>query len=156
MICVLWVSSLLLPTIFPFDSRTIQPVCVLSILLRQVRTVAINCHDYHDQFNGILFQLSLYWIPKLQKCPQKQRYIAMSANCTTKHVSKLLTYILSAVIIGLQSYCDTSYFRACVNQMWILKNSKDLLEYIESMFLSSCASIKHLTSIPFTPFSTQN
>ena len=43
---------------------------------------------------------------------------------------------------GLQSYCDTSYSRGCVNQMWILKNSKDLVEYIQSRSLSSCNSIK--------------
>ena len=42
----------------------------------------------------------------------------------------------------LQSYCDTSYSRGGVNQMWILKNSKDLLEYIQSRSLSSCNSIK--------------
>ena len=29
-----------------------------------------------------------------------------------------------------------------MNQMWILKNSKDLLEYIQSRSLSSCNSIK--------------
>ena len=28
-----------------------------------------------------------------------------------------------------------------VDQMWILKNSKDLLEYIQSGFLSSCNNI---------------
>jgi hypothetical protein len=32
--------------------------------------------------------------------------------------------------------------RGGVNQMWILKNSKDLLEYIQSRSLSSCNSIK--------------
>ena len=84
----------------------------------------------------------LYWIPKLHKCPYKQRYIAGSAKCSTKPLSKLLTSILSAVKDGLQSYCDTSYSRGGVNQMWILKNSKDLLEYIQSRSLSSCNSIK--------------
>ena len=77
---------------------------------------------------------SLYWIPKLHKCPFKKCYIA--------GFSKLLTCILSAVKSGLQSYCDTSYSRGGVNQMWILKNSKDLLEYIQSRSLSSCNSIK--------------
>jgi hypothetical protein len=85
---------------------------------------------------------SLYWIPKLHKCPSKPRYIAGSAKCSTKHLSKLLTCILLAVKIGLQSYCDTIYSRGGVNQMWILKNSKDLLEYIQSRSLSSCNSIK--------------
>ena len=59
-----------------------------------------------------------------------------------KPLSKLLTCILSAVKTGFQSYCDTSYSRGGVNQMWILKNSKDLLEYIQSRSLSSCNSIK--------------
>ena len=85
---------------------------------------------------------SLYWISKLHKCPFKQRYIAGSAKCSTKPLSKLLTCILSAVKTGLQSYCDTSYSRGGVNQMWILKNSKDMLEYIQSRSLSSCNSIK--------------
>jgi hypothetical protein len=43
---------------------------------------------------------------------------------------------------GHQSYCDTNYSRGGVNQMWILKKSKDLLEYIQSRSLSSCNSIK--------------
>ena len=50
--------------------------------------------------------------------------------------------MLSAVKTGLQSYCDTSYSRGGVNQIWIMKNSKDLLEYIQSRSLSSCNSIK--------------
>jgi len=82
------------------------------------------------------------WIPKLHNCPYKQRDIAGSAKCSTKPVSKWLISILSAVKTGLQSYYDTSYSRGGVNQMWILKNSKDLLEYIQSRSLSSCNSIK--------------
>jgi hypothetical protein len=85
---------------------------------------------------------SLYWIPKLHKCPFKQRNFSGSAKCSTKPLSKLLTSILSAVKTGLQSYCDTSYSRGDVNQMWILKNSKDLLEYIQSKSLSSCNNTK--------------
>jgi hypothetical protein len=85
---------------------------------------------------------SLYWISKLRNCPFKQGYIVGSAKCSTKPLTKLLTCILSAVKTGLQSYCDSSYSRGGVNQMWILKNSKDQLEYILSRSLSSCNSIK--------------
>jgi hypothetical protein len=85
---------------------------------------------------------SLYWISKLHKCPFKQRYIVGSAKCSTKPLTKLLTCILSAVKTGLQSYCDSSYSRGGVNQMCILENSKDQLEYIQSRSLSSCNSIK--------------
>ena len=85
---------------------------------------------------------SLYWIPKLHKCSFKQRYTAGSAKCSTKLLSKLLTCNLSAAKTGLQSYCDTSYSRGDVNQMWILKNSKDMLEYKQSRSFSCCNSIK--------------
>ena len=68
---------------------------------------------------------SLYWIPKLHKCPFKKLYIAGSAKCSTKPLFKLLTCILSAVKTWLQSYCDTNFSRGGVNRMWILNNSKD-------------------------------
>jgi hypothetical protein len=35
-----------------------------------------------------------------------------------------------------------NFIRGGVNQMWILKKSKDLLEYIHYKFLSSCNNIK--------------
>ena len=101
-----------------------------------IKDIFVHCKDEE------LDLPSLYWIPKLHKCPFKQRYIAGSAKCSTKPLSKLLTCILSAVKTRLQNYCDTSYSRGGVNQMWILKNSKDLLEYIQSRSLSSCNSIK--------------
>jgi hypothetical protein len=85
---------------------------------------------------------SLYWMPKLHKYSLKQRYIAGPAKCSSKPLTKLLTYILSAVKAKLQSYCDTSYSRYGANQMWILKNSNDLLEYIIYRFLFSCNSSK--------------
>ena len=85
---------------------------------------------------------SLYWIPKLHKNPYKQRYIAGSSRCSTKPLSKLLTSVLTAIKEGLQKYCETSYSTSGVNQMWILKNSKDLLQYLKSRDLATCSSIR--------------
>ena len=79
---------------------------------------------------------SLYWIPKLHKCPYKQRFIAGSAKCSTKPLSQRLTSILTAVKTGLQNYCETSYSRSGINQMWILKNSKDLIDITISLHFS--------------------
>ena len=67
----------------------------------------------------------LYWISKLHKNPYKQSYIAGSAKCSTKSLSQILIQILTAVKQGLQKYCDTAYARSSVNQMWVLKNSKE-------------------------------
>jgi hypothetical protein len=82
------------------------------------------------------------WIPKLLKCLFKQCYIAGSAKCSMKPLSNLLACILSVVKTRLQSYCDTNYSRDGVYQMWFLKNSSDLLEYMQYRSLSSCNSIK--------------
>ena len=85
----------------------------------------------------------LYWIPKLQMNPYKQRYIAGPAKCSTKPLSQILIRILTAVKEGLQKYCDTAkYARSVVNQMWILKNSKELLENLKAQSLHSVNSIK--------------
>ena len=85
---------------------------------------------------------SLYWIPKLHKNPYKQRFIAGSSNCSTKPLSKLLTSILTTVKNGLQKYCDVIYSHSGINQMWLLKNSKELLENLNSHSLTSIHSIK--------------
>ena len=91
--------------------------------------------------NGSTFKW-FTWIPKLHKNPYMQRYIAGSAKCSTKPLSQILTRILTAVKEGLQKYCDTACARSGVNQMWILKNSKELLENLKAQSLHSVNSIK--------------
>ena len=93
----------------------------------------------------------LYWIPKLHKIPYKQRYIAGSSSCSTKELSIRLTKILSAVKEGLQKYCETVYSRSGINHMWILKNSKELLDNFKSRSLSEISSIKTFDFQPCIP-----
>ena len=90
----------------------------------------------------------MYSNPKLHKNRYKQRFIAGSAKCTTKPLSKLLTSILTAFKEGLQSYHNTCYSRSGINS--------DILETISSRLLSEYNSIKTYdfstlyTSIPHT------
>jgi len=84
----------------------------------------------------------LYWIPKLHKYPNKQRFIAGSSNCSTKKLSKLLTIILTKIKEGLQKYCETIYSRSGVNHMWILKNSKVLLENLNKHSQTKFTSLR--------------
>ena len=44
------------------------------------------------------------------------------------YLQKLLTHINQ----GLQKYCEAAYSRSEINQMWILKNSKELLDHLKS------------------------
>ena len=85
---------------------------------------------------------SMYWIPELYKNPYKQCYIVGSAKCTPKFLSKLLTSILTGVKEGLQSYHDTCYPHSGINSMSTLKNSRDLLETVNSRLFSEYNSIK--------------
>ena len=84
----------------------------------------------------------LYWIPKLHKNPYKERYIAGSSSCSTKELSIHLTKILSAVKDGQQACCNTTYSRSGINHMWILKNSKDLLQTLKSRSFSEITSLQ--------------
>ena len=65
-----------------------------------------------------------------------------------KPLSILLTKLLTHIKQRLQKYCETSYKRSRVNQMWILKNSKELLEHIQS------PNFNHITSVKSFDFST--
>ena len=68
----------------------------------------------------------------MHKSPYKHRFIAGSSKCSTKPLSILLTKLLTHIKEGLQKYCETAYLRSWVNQMWILKNSKELLDHLKS------------------------
>ena len=67
---------------------------------------------------------------------------------STKPLSIVLTKLLTHIKQGLQRYCETAYPRSEVNQMWILKNSKELLEHLKS------PNFNHITSIKSFDFST--
>ena len=90
----------------------------------------------------------IYWIPKIHKNPYKHRFIAGSSKCSTKPLSILLTKLLTHIKQGLQKYCKTSYWRSGINQMWILKNSQELLEHLQS------PNFNHFTNIKSFDFST--
>ena len=84
----------------------------------------------------------------MHKNPYKHRFIAGSSKCSTKPLSILLTKLLTHIKQGLQKYCEIAYSRSGVNQMWILKNSKELLEQLQS------PNFNHITSIKSFDFST--
>ena len=80
----------------------------------------------------------------MHKNPYKHRFIAGSSKCSTKPLSILLTKLLTHIKQGLQKYCETAYSRSGINQMWILKNSKELLEHLKSPTFNHDTSIKSL------------
>ena len=102
-----------------------------------------------DTNDDELYLPYIYWIPKMHKNPYKHLFIAGSTKCSTKPLSILLTKMLTHITQGLQKYCETAYSRSGVNQMWILKNSKELLEHLKYPNFNHITSIK---SFDFRPF----
>jgi hypothetical protein len=72
----------------------------------------------------------------------KQHYIAGSAKCSTKPLSKLVTCI--------QSYCDTSYSWGGVNQMWFWWTLKICYSTYNLGPFPPAVALKHLTILPST------
>ena len=78
----------------------------------------------------------------MHKNPYKHRFIAGSSKCSTKPLSVLLTKLLTHIKQGIQKYCETAYSRSGVNQMRILKNSKELLDHLKSPNFNLITNIK--------------
>ena len=114
-------------------------------------------------------EVSWYWIvwrlqqvtlptldPKLHKSLVKHCFIAGSSKCTTKQLSSLLTKILTSTVIttGPEKYCSIKTSHTEVNNMWILKNSTNLLSSLGHLVVHRATSIQTFdfstlyTSIP--------
>ena len=120
----------------------------------------VNTHDTFIKSLGIGLSDDdkrlpyLDWTPKLHKSPVKHRFIAGSSKCTTKQLSSLLTKILTVIKIGLEKYCSIKTSHTAVNNMWILKNSTNLLSSLSHLGVHRATSIQTFvfstlyTSIP--------
>ena len=81
-------------------------------------------------------------------------FIAGSSKCTTKRLSSLLTKILTVIKTGQEKYCSIRTSHTGVNNMFILKNSTNLLPSLGHLGVHKATSIQTLdistlyTSIP--------
>ena len=101
-----------------------------------------------DKWRWARFAIHILDSKDAQESIYTQRFIAGSSNCSTIPLSILLTKLLTHIKQGLRKYCETAYSRSGINQMWILKNSKELLEHLKS------PTFNHVTSIKSFDFST--
>jgi len=95
----------------------------------------------------------LYMIPKMHKNPPKERYIAASNSCTTKPLSQIITKCLKLLTNQHRKYCDQIYVNTGVNRMWIIDNSKNVLEMIESYNENN--KIKNVNTYDFSTLYTK-
>jgi hypothetical protein len=60
-------------------------------------------------------------------------------NHGSQNVLRVLTWTVKE---GQQKYCESVYSRSGINHMWILKNSKDLLDNLKSRSFSQVSRFK--------------
>ena len=130
---------------------------VKSIIARHKRYMISNSIEPADNLPF------LYMIPKMHKKPySKQRFIAASANCSTKPLSQILTKCLKLVerqhrIIGNRYFTNFG-----INPMWIIDNSTDVHRMFAALNRKKqCNNIRTYdfstlyTSIPHKQLKTQ-
>ena len=74
-----------------------------------------------------------YWMPKLHKNPYGHRFIAASASCTTKPLSKLLTHCLRLILKHYREYCKGIENRTGVNCFWVINNSTEVTNTLDML-----------------------
>ena len=72
----------------------------------------------------------------------KHRFTGGSSKCTTKQLSSLLTKILTVIKTGLEKHCSIMTSYTGVNNMWILKNSTNLLSSLSHLGVHRATSIE--------------
>jgi len=92
-------------------NNTRNPTCTPTSLSKEEILSSHTCRSMISSFglsvkDDYVVLPYLYWI---HKCPYKERYIAGSAICSIKSLSKLLTTVLSTVKDEIQTYCDTAH-----------------------------------------------
>ena len=120
----------------------------------------VNTHDTFIKSLGIELSdddkrlLYLYWTSKLHKSSVKHHFIAGSSKCTTKQLFSLLTKVLTVMKTGLEKCFGIKTSHTGVNNMWILKNSTNLLSSLSHLGVHRATSIQTFdfstlyTSIP--------
>ena len=95
---------------------------------------------------------NIYMIPKMHKNPPKGRYIAASNSCTTKPLSNIITKCLKLITLQHKKLCKAIYKYTQVNRMWIVDNSKDVLETID--VFNDSKKIKNINTYDFSTLYT--
>ena len=123
----------------------------------QTKQQIVDKHVKYMKRHGVVLESAqeslpfLYWIPKMHKNPTKQRYIAASHCCSTKPLSKMITFCLKLVQQTHKNYCARISKTRRFNRMWIVDNSVEVLNKI-----SQCnkKSVKNVRTYDFSTLYT--
>ena len=75
----------------------------------------------------------IYWMPKMHKNPSGARFIVASSKCSTKPLSKTISYIFKLIFEQIQNFNLKSKFYSNINCFWVVKNSFPVIEKLNKI-----------------------
>ena len=96
----------------------------------------------------------IYWMPKMHKNPSGARFIVASSKCSTKPLSKTISYIFKLIFEQKQNFHLKSKFYANINYFWVVKNSFPVIEKLNK--INSRKGAKCISTFDFSTLYTKN
>ena len=75
----------------------------------------------------------IYWMPKMHKKPSGARFIVASSNCSTKPLSKAISYIFKLIFEQVNNFHLKSKLYANINYFWVVKNSFPVIDKLDKI-----------------------
>ena len=72
-------------------------------------------------------------MPKMHKNPSGARFIVASSKCSTKPLSKTVSYIFKLIFEQVQNFHLKSKFYTNINYFWVVKNSFPVIEKLNKI-----------------------
>ena len=63
------------------------------------------------------------WLPRMHKAPIGTRFIIVSKNCRTKHLSDVISKVFKMISDHVESFHRKSLFYTCLKKISIVENS---------------------------------
>ena len=122
----------------------------VNVITDHINTMKSSLHHTLEEDNEkIPF---IYWIPKHHKDPIGNRYIVSGKHCTTKILSKKLSYVFKLILKTLGNYYRYIYKFKKTSSFWVIKNSASLHPFINRINFKNNA--KSISTFDFTTLYT--
>ena len=76
---------------------------------------------------------TIYWMPKMHKNPSGARFIVASSKCSTKPLSKAISYIFKLIFEQIQNFHLKGKYYTNINYFWVVKNSFPIIEKLDKI-----------------------
>ena len=95
----------------------------------------------------------IYWMPKMHKKPSGARFIVASSKCSTKPLSKTISYIFKLIFEQIQNFHLKSKFYTNINRFWVVKNSFPVIEKLNN--INKRRGAKYISTFDFSTLYTK-